>query len=524
MASQDILENTTEVAVEIPAPSPEIGQQPVAGFRPMRRDPGSRRLPTTDEMAEIMDIDRGIERALKMATLHAVVPNHSTFASEARRLLISRMPHLEKSDLNIVADRTDWVNALMIGFLTDIIGILGVTAYMEDLADIQNLMKEHRIMKGWTCRLVGSGVVTHLIYEIRKRNGCVFISDSASNNLNEEAEFNECVFELWPPDHGGPLYFVSAQLHQLAECSDKSNAFIIYAREHTPVFHELMHESNRLKIAERKKKQKTRNTKVDITNGETIHLDEYAGWEDIVMSDAVRRSIHDDFSFFTSREAWFRRNRLPFKRGYLLVGPPGNGKTMIARAIASTPGFHAFTFDFTIRDSNTNMDLFQAFEKAANSAPAVFILEDIDRIFENHENTAVTKDGLLNCLDGVGAHEGVVVVATANHPEAIDPALLHRPGRFDRVIRVDNPDTELRYRQLRHLFSRASDLHVSDQVLRQVAEKSEGFSMADLKEIFVSAGCECCLEQTENIGDGHLLKAFETIKAQFSQTARSAGF
>jgi SpoVK/Ycf46/Vps4 family AAA+-type ATPase len=76
------------------------------------------------------------------------------------------------------------------------------------------------------------------------------------------------------------------------------------------------------------------------------------------------------------------------------------------------------------------------FREAADDAPALVILEDIDRLFfgTREEKPNVSLQQLLNCLDGVGTQEGMVVVATANHPEVLDTAILRRPGRFDRVI------------------------------------------------------------------------------------------
>jgi hypothetical protein len=445
-----------------------------------------------------------------------------TFAREARRMLLACRPVLRGADLDFVNCDQGGVAALVHGLTAAATGFLGALKPSKDLAYAQTLIAENSILKGWTCRQIGCGVFVQKINRDRRSRRRVF--KPGADKLAERVELEECVWELCPPGRKDAIYHVTAPLHDGSECQDKSRMFFAYQRAHAAAYRELVVEINRFAQADILKNRGRPNTEIDVFNGGTLHMDGMTGWDEIVMNDTVRRCIRDDFLFFTTRESWFRDNRLPFKRGYLLVGPPGNGKTMIARAMASTPGFSAMTFDFTAPHRNDNSDLFMAFEAAAGRAPAVILLEDIDRIFESPGHTQVTKDGLLNCLDGAGIYDGIVVVATANNPEGIDPALLHRPGRFDRVVRIENPDGELRYRQLHHLFSRSVSSRVSEPVLRRVAGESAGFSMADLKEVFVSAGCECYTEQSETILDAHLLKAFETIRQQFSQTARATGF
>jgi hypothetical protein len=85
-------------------------------------------------------------------------------------------------------------------------------------------------------------------------------------------------------------------------------------------------------------------------------------------------------------------------------------------------------------------DVLRLFEKAAENAPALIVLEDLDRAFPTEgkrtQERTVSFQTLLNCLDGVGSQDGVIVVATANDPTCLDPAILKRPGRFDRVVAI----------------------------------------------------------------------------------------
>ena len=160
---------------------------------------------------------------------------------------------------------------------------------------------------------------------------------------------------------------------------------------------------------------------------------------------SVVQLVRNDFESFFRREAWFREHGLPFRRGYLFYGPPGNGKTTVIKVMASHPAITPLTFDFGSECMN-NESLSGFFEEAARNAPSLLIFEDLDRAFvvKDDQRPRITLQHFLNCLDGVGTQDGLIVVATANDPSMLDAAILKRPGRFDRVIPFRPPDSDLR--------------------------------------------------------------------------------
>jgi ATP-dependent 26S proteasome regulatory subunit len=207
-----------------------------------------------------------------------------------------------------------------------------------------------------------------------------------------------------------------------------------------------------------------------------------ASWNDVVMDETATKLLRHDFESFFQRRSWFRANRLPFRRGYLLHGPPGNGKTSVIRAMLSHPGISGFAANLVTLEMDDNV-LQAFFKNAAENTPALVVLEDIDRLFFGHNNDEkpnVSLQQLLNCLDGVGTQDGMIVVATANHPEVLDTAILRRPGRFDRVIELGNPTKELRSTYLQKMCPA-----LVGGGLDICAIASEGLSFAQLRESYI---------------------------------------
>ncbi|UAL28809.1 AAA family ATPase [Nocardioides rotundus] len=179
--------------------------------------------------------------------------------------------------------------------------------------------------------------------------------------------------------------------------------------------------------------------------------------------------------------------------GLLLYGPPGCGKTFLAKAVAGELGasfIHvslADILDMYIGQSERNVH--ELFETARSSAPCVLFLDELDAIgqkrsLSRNSGTRTTVNQLLTELDGVGSeNEGVYVLAATNHPWDVDPAL-RRPGRLDRMLLVLPPDTEAREAILRtHLRDRP----VERIDTRKLAKATDGFSGADLAHLAESA-------------------------------------
>ena len=231
-------------------------------------------------------------------------------------------------------------------------------------------------------------------------------------------------------------------------------------------------------------------------------------WNSLVLDENVRRMVRNDFEIFFEREDWFRQHNLPYRRGYLLWGVPGNGKSATIRVMASHPHIKPYTLDLSDMDEK-NGGVLQLFERAAAHTPALVILEDLDRCFPSEGNRtkerSVSFQTLLNCLDGVGSQDGIIVVATANDPTCLDPAILKRPGRFDRVVQFRNPDADLRRQYYQRL-----NLILTGEQFEVAIERTEGFSFAQLRETYI-LGAQSAFEHGREVSAADVTEAIESL-------------
>jgi hypothetical protein len=230
-------------------------------------------------------------------------------------------------------------------------------------------------------------------------------------------------------------------------------------------------------------------------------------WDDLVLPGQVRDELRATVREFFSAAALYRSHEIPHRRGVLLVGPPGNGKTSILRVIAadvSVPVVVA-TFD----DPNRVHNMRVAFDRAAELAPAICCFEDLD---------AMVGDGpglsqFLNRLDGLEPLEGVLVVATTNRPDRIDPAIAKRPSRFDRIFVIPDPDLEQRRAYL------ARQLKDGGQAER-IAAATEGYSVAFLKELVLQARLVAVRRGDSRLGDADLDAALDSTREHLRLASR----
>ena len=163
----------------------------------------------------------------------------------------------------------------------------------------------------------------------------------------------------------------------------------------------------------------------------------------LALSEETTRLV-EEAHFWKDNETWYRDRMVPWRRGWLLHGPPGTGKTALIRAIAEDLDLPVFVYDLA---SLMNEELQSAWSHMLSQVPCMAVIEDIDAVFKGRENVTgreqhLTFDCLLNCLDGIERCDGLFTVITTNKLDHIDPALglpddsgrSSRPGRIDRIL------------------------------------------------------------------------------------------
>jgi AAA+ superfamily predicted ATPase len=220
-------------------------------------------------------------------------------------------------------------------------------------------------------------------------------------------------------------------------------------------------------------------------------------FDSIFLPDEVIVDIREDLdNFLISRDLYKRDLDLAWRRGYMLVGPPGNGKTLLIRKICDFYGLEYFDIrkaieqDGTLNLSNVGDGSVDYWLYPEQEKPRVCILEDLDK-FVAFQSGEIDKDygsislhSLLKGLDGVDQISDLILFATTNFADVLHEAIVGRPGRFDKIYRIEKPTIENIYKLLKHY-----EINIVDGSLDDVAQSLKGSdsSMAFVAEFVKSS-------------------------------------
>jgi len=231
-------------------------------------------------------------------------------------------------------------------------------------------------------------------------------------------------------------------------------------------------------------------------------------FEDVAGVDEEKEELQEIVEFLKNPKKFTDMGaRIP--KGVLLVGHPGTGKTLLAKAVAGEAGVPFFIISgsdfvemFVGVGASRVRDLF---DQAKKNSPCIIFIDEIDAVGRQrgaglgggHDEREQTLNQLLVEMDGFAANEGVIVLAATNRPDVLDKALL-RPGRFDRQIVVGSPDVKAR-EQILEVHSRKKRL-AEDVDLKIIAKNTSGFSGADLENVLNEAALLAARRNLKEIG------------------------
>ena len=244
-------------------------------------------------------------------------------------------------------------------------------------------------------------------------------------------------------------------------------------------------------------------------------------FSDVAGVQEAKQELEEVVDFLKSPERFLALGaRIP--RGVLLVGPPGTGKTLLARAVAGEAGVPFFSISgsefvemFVGVGASRVRDLF---DQAKKHSPCIVFVDEIDAVGRHrgagmgggHDEREQTLNQILVEMDGFDTSTNVIVLASTNRPDILDPALL-RPGRFDRRVTLDNPDISGR-KAILEVHSKGKPFE-QEVELEKIAKQTPGFSGADLANLVNEAAILAARRGAKKIGLASLVESIDRVIA-----------
>lgn len=242
-------------------------------------------------------------------------------------------------------------------------------------------------------------------------------------------------------------------------------------------------------------------------------------FKDVAGAKEAKEELHEVVDFLRYPKK-FQDLGAKIPRGVLLLGSPGTGKTLLARAVAGeakVPFFHMSGSEFVEMFVGVGASRVRSlFQKAKKQSPCIVFIDEIDAVGRrrgsglggSHDEREQTLNQILVEMDGFEPTQNVIVIAATNRPDVLDPALL-RPGRFDRQVVIDRPDLKDREEILKvHVKKKPLAKEVD---LKRIAERTPGFSGADLANLLNEAAILTAREDKKIIGMTELFSAIEKV-------------
>jgi len=231
-------------------------------------------------------------------------------------------------------------------------------------------------------------------------------------------------------------------------------------------------------------------------SAELYHSVQKSTWDSVILDEDMKKALIADVENFFDGRQTYEDLKVPWKRGVIYYGPPGNGKTISIKAMMhslyqrgkegdsrlAVPTLYVRTLTSF---GGPEYSLAQIFGKAREQAPCYLVFEDLDSIVSDH-----VRSYFLNEVDGLKSNDGILMVGSTNHLDRLDPGIAKRPSRFDRKYYFPNPDYDQRMQYAKFWQGKLKDnkdLDFPDELCGKIAEITPKFSFAYMQEAFVAS-------------------------------------
>jgi hypothetical protein len=313
-----------------------------------------------------------------------------------------------------------------------------------------------------------------------------FLKFCKENNVTVECLYKDSIIS-WKTDHDYEKFFAqgvflvkakgleflhAALFHKGNQNEDEISFFTIVSEKNYEAYLKVRNAFDAW-VQERDRS----NLHIRVIDGEDIPYTKDNTWAELFLPEDIKKDMKELVENFLNSKDFYLEKKIPWKRGFLLYGKPGNGKTSIIRTIISEYNFKPVTI---VPGANVD-SMREAFSYAEEQSPSLLYFEDLDSLIEG----GLDVSSFLNFLDGISTKNGLLVIATANDVKKLKTNITQRPSRFDRKFEIPLPNAEMAYIYLKRWFSNIIDTKKCRE-LAKCAEKYE-FSYAYLKELYISS-------------------------------------
>lgn len=294
----------------------------------------------------------------------------------------------------------------------------------------------------------------------------------------------------------GVEFIHAALFHKGNQYEDEISFFVLVSQDNYEAYLKLRNEFDAW-IVQRDRS----NLHIRVVEGDDIPYTRDHNWDNLFLPQPIKDELKLLVEGFLSSKEFYNNNNIPWKRGILMYGEPGNGKTSIIRTIISQYNFKPVTIVPGANDEAVR----EAFAYAEEQSPSLLYFEDLDSLLEK----SVDISSFLNLMDGISAKNGLLVVATANNVKKLKTNITDRPSRFDRKFEIPLPDQQMSYLYLKKWFGSLLTAAKAKELAKYAVQYK--FSYAYLKELYISAMFESLANNRKVPTEKDISKALDRL-------------